>query len=115
MKIAEGGDEKEIYPLIPKGRTEEWTEMSVKAGEGMMMEVPFEWWDFGTWESVAKYLGSDENNNFVRSKKYTAIIGLNDLVVVETEDALLICKKELSGKVGEVVEKLKTENKTELL
>ena len=128
MKIANGADEAEIYPLIPKGRTEEWTEKSVKAGEGMMMKLPFEWWDFGTWESVANYLiaknmyslGSnvmqiDSNNNFVRANKTVALIGVDDLVVIDREDALLICKKEMTGKVGEVVDKLKTENKVELL
>lgn len=128
MKIVEGGDEKEIYPLIPKGRTEEWTELSVKAGEGQMVVLPFEWWDFGTWESVDKYLteknlyqiGSnvielDSKNNFIRSEKEVAIIGMENLVVVDTGDALLITTKDKTGRVGEVVERLKTENRTELL
>lgn len=110
MEIAQGGDEKLIYPNIPKGRTEEWTEMSVKAGEGLMVPVPFEWWDFGTWESVSKYLG-DENenkveveaqNNFVRSDKKVAIIGLSDLVVIDSPNGLLVCPKSMTGKVGEV-------------
>jgi len=148
MKIAEGGDEKEIYPQIPKGRTEEWTEMSVKAGEGMMIPVPFEWWDFGTWESVFNYLGTnpsgpvdtgppsldppeagkqgsgkadvieiDSKDNFVRmpSGKMIATIGVENLIIVDTGDAILICRKDQSGRVGEVVERLKAEGKTELL
>jgi mannose-1-phosphate guanylyltransferase len=101
---------------------------SVKAGEGRMVVLPFEWWDFGTWESVDKYLkeknlyqtGSnvielDSNNNFVRSEKEVALIGVDNLVVVDTGDALLICKKDQTGRVGEVVEKLKAEGKNELL
>ena len=130
MKIANGGDEKEIYPLIPKGRTEEWTEMSVKAGEGQMVVLPFEWWDFGTWESVSKYLNEnglykspeggieiDAKDNFIRvpQGKTVAVIGMENLVVVDTGDALLITSKDKTGRVGEVVERLKAENRTELL
>ncbi len=105
----------ENYAELPKGGIEEVTARVYKDGGAVAMEFPFEIVDFGTWESVAKYLGSDENNNYIRSKKYTAVIGLTDIVVVETEDALLICKKDQSGRVGEVVEKLKAEGKTELV
>jgi mannose-1-phosphate guanylyltransferase len=103
----------EQYALMPNQQTEEWTQFAI--GEALVVEMPFNWIDFGTWESLANYLGSDENNNFVKTNKYTAIIGLENIVVVETDDALLICKKDQSGRVGEVVEKLKAENKTELL
>ena len=119
MRIVQGGDEKEIYPTIPAGRTEEWTSQSVAAGEGMMIEIPFKWWDFGTWESVAEYLGKNDNtqttnhnkieisaeNNFVKTteNKPVAIIGLSDIVVVDGPDGLLVCKKSESGRVGEVV------------
>jgi mannose-1-phosphate guanylyltransferase len=115
MAISQGGHEAEEYAKMPKAGIEEVTKAVYKNGGATVVELPFKWIDFGTWESVANYLGSDENNNFVRSKKYTAIIGLNDVVVVETEDALLICKKEMTGKVGEVVEKLKMDNRSELL
>jgi mannose-1-phosphate guanylyltransferase len=59
----------------------------------------------------------DENNNFVWSggQKYIATIGLNDLVIVDTGDALLVMPKDQSGRVGEIVDKLKAENRNELL
>ena len=115
-KIAKGGDEKTIYPTIPAGRTEDWTKLSVAAGEGMMVELPFKWWDFGTWESVSVYTG-DENknkieieakNNYVRSmeNKPVAVIGLSDIIVIDGPKGLLVCKKSESGRVGEVVKKL---------
>ncbi len=126
MKIIGGGDIVTEYAKMPKGAIEEVTRELYKKGEAMVAELPFEWIDFGTWESVANYQLSIMNyqlngaeieakNNYVRSKKYTAIIGVDDLVVVETGDALLICKKDKTGKVGEVVDKLKAENKVELL
>ncbi len=131
MDIANGGDEKKIYPSIDKGPTEEWTMKSVLAGEGMMIELPFNWMDFGTWESLDKYLETagaihespvqnvfelDSKDNFIRAKKgkFVATIGVENLVVVDTDDALLICRKDQSGRVGEVVDYLKN-NKPELL
>ena len=127
MEIANGGDEKKIYPEILKGPTEEWTIKSVLKGEGMMVVLPFKWMDFGTWESLDKYFETegahgntpvqdifeiDSKNNFIKSKrgKFVATIGVDDLIIVDTDDALLVCKKSQSGRVGEVVEYLKTKN-----
>jgi len=132
MEIAEGGDEKKIYSQIAKGPTEEWTVLSVARGEGVMIELPFEWMDFGTWESLAKYLERegaihespvqdvleiDSNGNFYRVPpgKFVASIGVSDVVLVDTKDAILICKKKLSGRVGEVVDYLKEKDRNELL
>ncbi len=132
MEIANGGDERKIYPEIVKGPTEDWTVLSVPRGEGIMMELPFNWMDFGTWESLAKYLGKDPSSqgydevnvheidskdNFYRvpSGKFVATIGVENLVVVDTGDALLICRKDQSGRVGEVVDYLKEKNRSELL
>lgn len=111
--IVEGGDVVTEYAKMPKGPIEDVTQHMFT--EALVVELPFNWIDFGTWESLANYLGSDENNNFIRTNKYTAIIGLKDLVVVETDDALLILPKSESGRVGEVVDKLKEEGRTELL
>jgi len=124
MEIAAGGDEKKIYPDIAKGPTENWTIKSVARGEGAMMELPFTWWDFGTWESLAKYLNKDgekkgknvieidSTGNFYRlpSGKFVASIGVSDVVLIDTEDAILICKKDQTGKVGQVVDLLMKKN-----
>lgn len=126
MNIVNGGDVPSEYAKMPKAGIEEVTKQVYFDGEALVAELPFEWIDFGTWESVINYQLKIKNyelkgveieakNNYVRSKKYTALIGVEDLIVVETDDALLICKKDKTGKVGEVVDQLKAENKTELL
>ncbi|HOZ81103.1 MAG TPA: sugar phosphate nucleotidyltransferase [Candidatus Woesebacteria bacterium] len=110
LAIANGANEIEEYAKMPKGGIEEATIPMYKNGGALVVELPFEWIDFGTWESVAKYLGDqNENkieveagNNFVRSKKKVAIIGLNDLVVIDSPEGVLVCPKSMSGKVGEV-------------
>lgn len=128
MAMIEGGVEAEEYAKMPKAGIEEVTKELYKNNEALVAELPFEWIDFGTWESVAKYLveknlyqlGSnvmqiESNNNFVRANKTVALIGVDDLMVIDKDDALLICKRDKTGKVGEIVDQLKVENKTELL
>ena len=128
MNIVNGGDIAIEYAKMPKAGIEEVTKQVYVNGEAMVAELPFEWIDFGTWESLAKYLvvqnlyssdsktiELDSTNNFVRANKTVALIGVNDLIVIDKNDALLICNKEMTGKVGEVVDKLKAENKVELL
>ncbi|MBU1117990.1 hypothetical protein KKD37_03440 [Patescibacteria group bacterium] len=128
MAIVGGGEIVSEYAKMPKGAIEEITKQVYINGDALVVELPFEWIDFGTWESVARYLVEknmyaldsnvmqiDSDNNFVRAKKMVALIGVNDMVVIDKDDALLICKKELTGKVGEIVNKLKEGDETNLL
>lgn len=90
--------------------------------EALVVELPFGWIDLGTWESVAEYGGSGKSgleiegeNNYVRSKKFVATVGVSDLVIVETDDAMLVMRKGEGGKVGQVVDWLKEKKKDEIL
>jgi len=91
----------------------------------------FSWSDLGSWDaldelnlqlqtesgeekSTAAMLFSAENNT-IFSSKATALIEVDNLLVVDTEDALLICKKGSSQRVKEVVELLRRQGKTHLL
>lgn len=67
------------------------------------------WSDVGSFDALAEELPNDENNNFVLTKKQTELIDVEDLIVVDTEDALLISKKGSSQKIKERVMKLKKE------
>ena len=79
----------------------------------------FEWNDVGSFDSLINEIDSkkaieiDSENNFYYSdeKKVIATIGLEDLIVIDTKDALLISKKNQTQKVKEIVNKLKKENK----
>ena len=59
----------------------------------------------------------DSKNNLVNINdgKLVSLIGVEDLIVVDTKDALLICKKEHSQKVKEVVKRLKEKNDERIL
>ena len=55
----------------------------------------------------------DSKENLIQSEKFVALIGVDNLVVVDTEDALLIAAKDKSEKVKDIVNYLK-KNKPEL-
>lgn len=90
----------------------------------------FNWNDVGSWESVYNLTEKDEKKNaligdvytqntegaYVFSpRKFTAVIGLKDVVVINTQDSLLVCDRKKSQDVKNVVDHLKFHKKTELL
>ena len=96
----------------------------------LMVEGDFGWNDVGSWPSAAEYWPMDNDNNAFRGevvqldssncivhspKKLVALLGVEDLVVVEEDDALLICKREKSQDVKKLVEILKSQGKDALL
>jgi mannose-1-phosphate guanylyltransferase len=83
----------------------------------------FGWNDLGSWTALYEHrkprqdqaqnvitssnsFTHDANGNFIYSKKFVAAVGVKDLVVVETEDALLITTLGNSQDVGKVVKYL---------
>ncbi len=66
------------------------------------------WSDVGSWDEVAKIKGSDAQGNFVFTDKAKKpiLIDCEDLIVVESPEGLLICKKGSSQKIKPALEKL---------
>ncbi len=90
----------------------------------------FGWDDVGSWLSLERMMRLDENGNALQgntismhsknmivigSKKLIATIGLDDLIIVDTEDVLLVCAKNEAQNVKVIIEKLKSLNKTQYL
>jgi mannose-1-phosphate guanylyltransferase/mannose-6-phosphate isomerase len=48
----------------------------------------------------------DSNNNIILSDKLVALIGVEDLIIVDTPDALLICKREDGDMIKDLVKGL---------
>ncbi|HEY9126137.1 MAG TPA: mannose-1-phosphate guanyltransferase, partial [Acidobacteriaceae bacterium] len=58
----------------------------------------------------------DSENNYIFSpKKFVALVGVEDLVIVETEDALLVTHRKRSQDVGKIVKELAASGRTELI
>jgi mannose-1-phosphate guanylyltransferase len=95
-----------------------------------MIPAEVGWSDIGSWASVyellAKYPGEnilagpgqtlDAEGNFLWSpEKFVAAIGVRDLVVVETSDALLICPRDRAQDVSKIVKALEERKKKQFL
>ncbi len=89
-----------------------------KAKEVLIIPGDFGWSDLGSWDALWEVSAKDENGNAVRGEvigidagdslihcpgKLVALVGVKDLLVVETNDALLICRRGRSQDVRKVV------------
>lgn len=68
------------------------------------------WSDLGSFDALSKELPNDEHNNFIISDKPVSLIDIENLIIIDTEDALLISKKGSSQKVKEIVKNHKQTN-----
>jgi len=87
-----------------------------KSDKIKVIKSDFEWNDVGSFDTLIKEVDStdaieiESENNFYYSHKQIATIGVKDLIVIDTADALLIAKKGETQKVKNIVNKLKTIN-----
>ena len=99
-----------------------------KTKKGIVVPLNAGWRDLGSWSEVwessekdpdgnstnGKIILKNCSNNFIHSEsRLVAGIGLKDLVIVETSDALLVLNKIYSQKVKELVEELNKKNQPE--
>jgi mannose-1-phosphate guanylyltransferase len=96
----------------------------------------FSWNDLGSWASLYEYqletrmrgdaegnvtdtgghMAIEANDNYIFSpKKFVALVGVKNLVVVDTEDALLIAHRNHSQDVGKIVKELGVSGHSELI
>lgn len=131
LKALKEDDETQIHVIFDEIPSISIDYTLMEKAKGVMMgEGNFGWSDVGAWSSLLDIWPLDEKGNALRGenivldtescllynpKKFTALIGVKDLVVVDTEDALLICHKELDQRVKEVVETLKKKHRKEYL
>lgn len=88
-----------------------------KSAKVKVIPSNIDWSDLGSFESLDQEIRSSDNvihinsnNNLILSSKQVATIDINDLIIIDTADALLISKKGSSQKVKQVVKRLKEEN-----
>ena len=101
-----------------------------KAQHIFTIPCDFGWDDVGSWLALERINPTDEAHNMFDgdvlsidsanctvsgNKKLIALLGTQDLVIVDTEDALLICDKQRTQDIKLLLAQLKAENKSELL
>ncbi len=102
-----------------------------KAKKVAVVPVDFGWNDVGSWSAIHEINRKNEANNVIINAEHfnvdsqnllvqgngrlVATIGVDNLVIVDTEDGLLICDKDRAQDTKKVVEWLKSQQRTELL
>lgn len=101
-----------------------------KANNVYLTKADFYWNDVGSWEAVYEVAEKDEEgnalvgdvytektfNSYVFSpKKFVATIGVENLIVIDTNEALLICNRDNAQEVRQIVEYLKMNKRSELI
>ena len=92
--------------------------------------VPFDgvWSDIGSWDTLWKAKPKDTNNNVIEgdvildkvsnsyvysSNRLVSATNLSDLIIIDTQDALLVSSKKSSQNINNIVEKLKIDSRSE--
>ncbi|HXI01921.1 MAG TPA: mannose-1-phosphate guanylyltransferase [Candidatus Saccharimonadales bacterium] len=101
-----------------------------KAPNVLVVPCDAGWSDVGSWDAIDEMASKDDRGNalqgdvvassssdcFVRGGgRLIALVGVSDLIVVETDDALLVCRKGESQKVREIVDRLRASGRDDRL
>ena len=99
-----------------------------KTNIGTVLPLEAKWTDIGSWDSVWKISSKDNNNNFIKGKvlaknttncylrsekRLITTIGIRDLIIIETSDAILVAEKSKAQEVKNVVNLLKQQGISE--
>lgn len=101
-----------------------------KAREVYVLRGAFGWSDVGSWDEVYRISGKDAEGNSVSGKavllgtrntlvhagnRIVAAVNVEDLIIIATDDAILVCRRGESQDVKEVVDYLRRKQMTEYL
>ena len=103
-----------------------------KADDVVVIPLQVGWNDIGSWAQLPDILPSDDDDNviigadhigvdtakclvYAGSNRLIATIGLQDMIVVDTEDVLLICPKSRAQDVRHLIDELKKQGKDQYL
>ncbi|RKX69337.1 mannose-1-phosphate guanylyltransferase [candidate division WOR-3 bacterium] len=115
---------KELYHKLPSISIDYG--IMEKASDVVMIEANFEWDDLGTWNALARHLKTDPSGNvrvgrvclsdsknsiFYSDHGLIAALGVEDMIVVRTEDAVLVCPRSKANEVKTLIKKLRKEER----
>jgi mannose-1-phosphate guanylyltransferase/mannose-6-phosphate isomerase len=94
----------------------------------MVLPVDIGWNDVGSWSALwdvtdrdaqgnahhGDVIAVDSRNSYAYARRLVALVGVDDLVVVETDDAVLVARKDRVQQVKDVVAKLKASQRSQV-
>jgi len=96
-----------------------------------VIEAPYSWDDVGSWLAVPRLAGQDDNGNTIDgafagvdtknciirtdNDHLIATLGVEDLIIVHTDDATLVARKEDSERIKDLLEEIKKNKQTDRL
>ena len=101
-----------------------------KASDIYTIPGSFGWDDVGSWLAVERINETDDNKNYIDGdvisidsertticggKRLIAAVGVEDLIIVDTDDAVLVCSKNNTQDVKKVIAQLKEHGRNELV
>jgi mannose-1-phosphate guanylyltransferase len=117
-----------VYPTLPKISVDYAVMEPASQGKGkahvVVVEMPVNWLDVGSWPALAETLETDEHSNAHTAGSFIPLdsddnvfvsdnpdhllctIGVSDMIIVHTKDATLVCRKDESQRVKELVAKV---------
>lgn len=118
----------EVYPMIPSISIDYG--IMEKCDKVKVIATDMGWNDVGSWDNLGAIYDSDKRGNiFVgdhvaidtrncitySNKRLISTVGVDNLIIVETDDAILVCDKNRAQDVKLVVDRLKADGRDELL
>jgi mannose-1-phosphate guanylyltransferase len=97
-----------------------------KHSDVLVTAASFNWDDVGSWEALEGYLNKDADNNYARGElvgvdsddcisfstgPLVGLVGVSNLIVVATGDAILVCPREKAQDVKKLVQKIRKSKK----
>lgn len=101
-----------------------------KAGDIFTIPGSFGWDDVGSWLAVERINEVDDDKNYIEGnvisigserstvcggKRLVAAVGVEDIIIVDTDDAVLICSKNSTQDVKKVIARLKEQGRTDMV
>lgn len=117
-----------IYPTIPSISVDYG--IMEKSDDVLVISGDFGWNDVGSWENMDVIYDEDENGNIIvgnqinidtkntisySKKRLITTVGVENLIIVETEDAIMVCDKSRAQDVKLIVDELKASGQKEYL
>ena len=102
-----------------------------RSQQACVIEAPFSWDDVGSWLAVPRLAGQDDHGNTLQGLVRTidtsgcivrstddhliAVLGMEDCIIVHTDDATLVAQRDQSERIGEILSLLKEQGDTRFL